>query len=69
MDSPEIRRFKDLTRKADDLLMEDFGLSDKEKDYVYQRLAAHPMDVMQPRSPWTHVAMREIQEYDVDRFA
>lgn len=67
--SEEIRRFGELYLESDNLVMDAYGLSVREKDYVTKRLTHHPFDVLQPRWPWTSVAMREIQVYTEDRFA
>ncbi len=69
VDSPDVKRFNDLMMKSDDLIMDAFDLTEKEKEYVQVRLTSPPFDVLQPRWPWSAVASREIQEYDEDRFA
>ena len=67
--SPDIKEFKKLLRKVDDLVARAYGLDDKQWRYIQNRLASPPFDVLEPRWPWKAVKMREIQEYAVDRFA
>jgi len=67
--SADIREFKQLFKQADDIIADAYGLSDDQWKYVQTRLAGRPFDVLEPRWAWKSVEMREIQEYDVDRFA
>ena len=66
--SPEIKRFQELYRRADEVIGEGFGLNTRELDYVQKRLSAPPFDVLQPRWPWKAAERRTIQEYATDRF-
>ena len=66
--SPDRRRFLELAAKADEAIMDAFGLGGEQRAYVRERLSTPPFDVMQPRWPWTEVVMRGIQEYPDDRF-
>lgn len=66
--SPEIRRFKELYQKADELIADGFGLTQKQFEYIQSRLSSPPLDVLQPRWPWKAAERRTIQEYSVDRF-
>jgi type I restriction-modification system DNA methylase subunit len=68
-DSAPMRRFKELQVECNRVIAEGFGLTVEEQEYITQRLAAPPLDVLQPRWPWTPVEIRDIQEYDSDRFA
>src|SRR6266540_1966957 len=66
--SPDRRRYRELAAKADEVVMDAFGLNREQRDYVRERLSTPPFDVMQPRWPWAEVSMRGIQEYPDDRF-
>ncbi len=68
-DSAPVRRFKELQVECNRVIAEGFGLTVEEQEYITHRLAAPPLDVLQPRWPWTPVEIRDIQEYDSDRFA
>jgi len=67
--SAEIMEFKKVFSQADDMIASAYGLSKKQWEYVKGRLAKPPFDVLEPRWPWKAVKMRDIQAYDVDRFA
>jgi hypothetical protein len=67
--SSDILEVRKLVKKADDVIAEAYGLNEKQRQYVQDRLNTPPFDVLQPRWPWRGVEMREIQEYDIDRFA
>jgi hypothetical protein len=68
-DSSDIVEFRKLVKEADDVIGVAYGLNRKQLEYVRERLDTPPFDVLQPRWPWKGVAVREIQEYDIDRFA
>jgi len=67
--SSDIREFKQLFREADQIVARAYGLNQDQWHYIQGRLADPPFDVLEPRWAWKAVEMREIQEYDVDRFA
>jgi hypothetical protein len=52
-DSPDILRFKELSRKADEIIEKAFDLAEKEREYVHKRLAEYPLSLLEPRYPWT----------------
>jgi hypothetical protein len=67
--SAEIMEFKEVFSEADESIASAYGLSKVQWKYVKGRLAKPPFDVLEPRWPWKAVKMREIQAYDMDRFA
>ena len=64
-----IREFKKHFMEADNIIAEAYNLNETQWKYVQNRLATPPFDVLQPRWPWESVEIREIKEYDKDRFA
>ncbi len=68
-ESPDIKEFKALHARADEIIAQAFDLSERELGYILDRLSRPPLDVLQPRWPWTPVERREIKEYEADRFA
>ena len=69
VNSRPVRQFKQLQAECDRVVATGFGLNPSELEYMTRRLASSPLDVLQPRWPWTPVEIRDIQEYDSDRFA
>jgi type I restriction-modification system DNA methylase subunit len=67
--SSDIVEFKKLVMEADGVIARTYGLNEQQREYIQNRLDTAPFDVLQPRWPWKGVEMREIQEYDIDRFA
>jgi len=67
--SPDIQGFITCMEKADEAIMDGFGLSKSEKAYLRKRISSPPFDVLEPRWPWTGAALRQAQEYGEDRFA
>ena len=68
-ESPDIKEFLQLSARADKMIADGFGLSNKELDYIVGRLSTPPFDVLQPRWPWKGAARRTIKGYSADRFA
>lgn len=68
-DSPNIRRFKELHFRADEIIALAFGLTKAEFAYIQRRLSTQPLDVLKPRWPWKTAKRRRIKEYEADRFA
>ena len=68
-ESPEVKRFRELHLRADEIISLAFGLTKIEFDYIRLRLSTQPLDVLKPRWPWITAERRGIQEYEVDRFA
>ncbi len=68
MDSPDIRKFKELIGMVDQVIMAGFGLTEEERTYIHKRLSNYPFEILEPRWPWSRVVLREIQEYEDDRF-
>jgi hypothetical protein len=65
----DIQDFKRQFAEVDDIISKAYGLSSEQWKYVQERLTSRPFDVLVPRWPWKSVEMREIQEYNSDRFA
>ncbi len=66
---PDIKEFQRLSEKVDRIIADAYGLNVAQQNYLNRRLASPPFDVLIPRWPWKYVEMREIQEYETDRFA
>lgn len=54
--------------EIDEAVYEMFGLTDREKNHIEQRLASFPLNKLQPRYPWQTVKPRPIKAYTEDRF-
>jgi N-6 DNA Methylase len=67
--SADISEFKKLHQEADAIIAESYGLNAAQLKYIKNRLSSPPLDVLVPRWPWKVAAIRDIQEYDSDRFA
>jgi type I restriction-modification system DNA methylase subunit len=68
-DSTDIRQFKECLDEVDRIVSSAYGLDEAQLKYIKNRLSMPPLDVLAPRWPWKSVEMREIQEYETDRFA
>jgi hypothetical protein len=69
INSSNIKEFKELYEKADSIIAKSFGLKESQFAHIQKRLSSYPLDVLTPRWPWKVAAIRDIQEYDSDRFA
>lgn len=70
-DSPDILRFKELSKKADEIIEKAFNLTEEERQYAHKRLAEYPLSLLEPRYPWTAGAHHQAtRTYDAKkRFA
>jgi hypothetical protein len=60
--------FFTVLAEIDEAVYEMFGLTDREKIHIEQRLASFPLNKLPPRYPWQTVKPRPIKAYTEDRF-
>jgi hypothetical protein len=67
-DSADILEFKKVFEEVDSVVAKAYGLTSSQWKYLQSRVKSPPLDVLEPRWPWKVAAVRNIQEYNTDRF-